>query len=115
MFNIKVKQIAEANEFDEAVKNTENLVACAGRWGPMCIPVYGAMEQMETDSKFNEINFRVVNFDSEPAGKIRSLKECRRFMGLPFIVYYKNGEVVHATSGLQTRQQLEENIEKYLL
>ena len=114
MFDIKVNQIPNVQEFDETLKNSGKLIVCAGRWGPMCIPVYGAMEQLEKDAQFEGVLFRVVDFDSEPAGRIRNLEECRHFRGLPFTAYYLNGKVVHATSSIQTRQQLEENIKKYL-
>jgi len=36
-------------------------------------------------------------------------------MGLPFTAYYKNGKMVHATSSIQSRMQLEKNIEEQLL
>jgi thioredoxin 1 len=37
---------------------------------------------------------------------IRNLPECRSFQGLPFVVYYKNGNVVKATSSIQSRDQV---------
>jgi thioredoxin 1 len=115
LFNIKITQITSDKEFDKAVENTENLVVCAGRWGPMCIPVYGEMERLEKEPTYDNVSFRVVDFDSQPAGKIKNLSECKNFRGLPFTVYYKNGRVVHATSSIQSKQQLEDNIAKYLM
>ena len=31
---------------------------------------------------------------------------CKGFMGLPFTVYYKNGEMVKATTSIQSRDQI---------
>jgi len=114
MFDIKIVQIADVEEFDKVLKDSGKLVVCAGRWGPMCIPVYNAMEKIEMAGQFKDVLLRVVDFDGEPAGRIRNSEECRHFRGLPFTVYYLNGEIVHATSSIQPRQQLEENIKKYL-
>jgi hypothetical protein len=34
---------------------------------------------------------------------------------LPFTLCYRNGKVVCATSSIQTKEQLEDNIQRYLL
>jgi thioredoxin 1 len=47
-----------------------------------------------------------MEFDSADAKVIRNLPECRSFAGLPFVVYYKNGKVVKATSSIQSRDQI---------
>ncbi len=114
MFDIKIVQILNSEEFDEALNNSGNLVVCAGRWGPMCIPVYKAMEKIDEEGRFGDVVLRVVDFDSEIAERIRNLEECRNFRGLPFTIYYRDGKVVHATTSIQPKQALEENIKKYL-
>lgn len=114
LFDIKVKQIKTIAEFDNYLKENYTGIICAGRWGPMCIPVYGAMEQIEKDGLLKDVQFSVVDFDSEPARKIINLEECKNFRGLPFTVYYLKGKVVHTTASIQTRSQIEENIKKYL-
>ncbi|MDK2800036.1 MAG: hypothetical protein PWP27_752 [Clostridiales bacterium] len=40
MFDIKIVQIADVEEFDKVLKGSDKLIVCAARWGPMCIPVY---------------------------------------------------------------------------
>ena len=80
----------------------------------MCIPVYRAMEELERQEKHNDITFRVIDFDTSAVRPIKEAKECRGFMGLPFTVYYRDGSVVHATSSIQTKQQLEDNIQQYI-
>ena len=76
-------------------------MVCCGRMGPMCIPVYGVMEELEDEYK--HVAFRDMPFDSPEAAVIRGLPECSSFRGLPFTVYYKNGKVVKATSSIQTQ------------
>jgi thioredoxin 1 len=114
IFDTTVGQIKSVDEFNSYLKNNPRAVICAGRWGPMCIPVYKAMEQMEEKEKYKDVRLLVVDFDTTSANSIRMDEKCRSFRGLPFTAYYLNGEMVHATSSIQTKQQLEENIEKYL-
>ena len=109
-----IKSLETVEEVKESIANNERMIICAGRWGPMCIPVYRAMEEMERQEQYNHIAFRVIDFDTGAVRPIKEAKECRGFMGLPFTVYYHNGAVVHATSSIQTKQQLEDNIQQYL-
>ena len=76
----------------------------AGRMGPMCMPVYDIMEELEEERE--NIKFAVMAFDSPEAGIIRNDTACRGFMGLPFTMYYKNGETIAATTSIQNRQQV---------
>ncbi len=80
----------------------------------MCIPVYKAMEQLMEDAEYKDICFLVVDFDTDSASSIRNADACKTFRGLPFTTYFKNSAIVHATSSIQTKQQLEENIRKFL-
>ena len=77
---------------------------CCGRMGPMCIPVYVAMEKLQ--SQYPHVAFRDVDFDIPAANFIRNLPECASFMGLPFTVYFKKGNVVAATTSIQDRDQI---------
>jgi len=37
---------------------------------------------------------------------IKILPECLLFMEMPFIIYFKNGDIVRATSGIQTEDEI---------
>lgn len=78
--------------------------------GPMCIPVYGIMEEIEQE--YSHVAFRDMEFDHPVAHVIRDLPECRNFAGLPFTVYFKNGKVAKATSSIQTMEQVTSIIDK---
>ncbi|KAB2908648.1 MAG: thioredoxin [Ignavibacteriales bacterium] len=94
---------ADHKKFTE---ENENVMICCGRMGPMCIPVYGVMEELE--SEYKHVKFADMAFDSPDAKVIRDLPECRGFAGLPFTVYYKNGKVVKATSSIQSHEEITE-------
>lgn len=99
-----LKHIATAEEHSDVINNNENVMVCCGRMGPMCIPVYAAMKEMENE--YPDVEFRDMLFDNPHSAVIRNLPEARNFMGLPFVIYYKNGEVVKATSSIQNKEQI---------
>lgn len=104
MLDTGLNHIQSEQEFQETLQNNENVMVCCGRMGPMCIPVYDVMESIEGD--YPHVAFRDMAFDEPVAAVIRSLPQTADFRGLPFTVYFKNGEVVHATSSIQTMDQV---------
>lgn len=104
MLDTNLQHLNTAAELNEAISKNENVMVCCGRMGPMCIPVYGVMEELE--GEYKHVAFRDMPFDSPESAVIRSLPECSSFRGLPFTVYYKNGKVVKATSSIQSREQV---------
>jgi len=99
-----VREIETAAELEKIISENENVMVCCGRMGPMCIPVYDTMEELEEE--YSNVKFYSMAFDSPEASIIRNAPECRGFMGLPFTMYYKNGSVAHATTSIQNRQQI---------
>jgi thioredoxin 1 len=99
-----LEHIKSADELTRTITNNENVMVCCGRMGPMCIPVYGVMEELRDE--YPHVTFRDMAFDSPEAHIIRELPQASSFMGLPFTIYYKNGKVVEATSSIQSRDQI---------
>jgi thioredoxin 1 len=106
MLDTNLKHIESASQLKSIIENEENVMVCCGRMGPMCIPVYASMEELEKESDYSSVKFYDMEFDNPQASIIRSLPECAHFRGLPFTVYYKNGKVVKATSSLQSKEQI---------
>jgi len=104
LLETNIHEIETAAELENIIKENENVMVCAGRMGPMCIPVYDTMEELEEE--LDNIKFYSMGFDTPEAAPIRNATECRGFMGLPFTMYYKNGEVVKATSSMQSMEQI---------
>ncbi len=105
-----LEHVASAAEYSELLENNENVMICCGRMGPMCLPVYDIMEELQEE--YPNVTFRDMLFDNPDAAVIRNLPEARSFMGLPFNIYYKNGEVVAATSSIQDNDQITEILDK---
>ncbi len=104
MLYTNLKHIETADELKKIISENENVMVCCGRMGPMCVPVYAAMEELE--SEYPHVKFYDMEFDNPEAYIIRNDPACRGFMGLPFTMYYKNGKVVKATSSIQTKEQI---------
>lgn len=101
-----LKHVATAQELTELINEKENVMVCCGRMGPMCLPVYDVMKTLEDSGDYDHVEFRDMMFDSPEAAIIRNLPECSSFMGLPFVVYYKNGKVAKATTSIQNMDQV---------
>jgi thioredoxin 1 len=104
--------IETANDWKKVLEENENVMICCGRMGPMCIPLYGVMEELEDEYK--HIKFADMPFDSPEATVIRNAPEANGFMGLPFTMYYKKGKVVKATSSIQNMDQVRSILDQHL-
>lgn len=104
MLMTEIQEIGTTSELEKIISENEDVMVCCGRMGPMCIPVYEVMEEMEDERP--GIIYRSMAFDSPEATIIRNAPMCKGFMGLPFTVYYKNGEMVKATTSIQSREQI---------
>ncbi len=104
MLQTNLHEIETAAELEKLINENENVMVCCGRMGPMCIPVYDAMEELEEERK--NIKFFTMAFDSPEAHIIRNAPECRGFMGLPFVMYYKNGKVAQAKTSIQSMKMI---------
>ena len=105
--------LATADELNALVSEKENVMVCCGRMGPMCVPVYGAMEDLRDSGDYDNVEFRDMLFDSPEAQVIRDLPECSSFRGLPFTVYFRNGSVAAATSSIQSADQIKAQLDEH--
>ena len=101
-----LKHVTSGAELNKLITENENVMVCCGRMGPMCVPVYAVMEELEKSGEYDNVVFRDMLFDDPEAAVIRNLPECRSFRGLPFTVYYKNGKVAKATTSVQSKEQV---------
>lgn len=104
MLYTNLKHIETAADHQKLISENENVMICCGRMGPMCIPVYGIMEDIE--GEYKHVKFADMEFDSPESHVIRNVPEVRSFMGIPFTMYYKNGKLVKATSSIQSMAQV---------
>ena len=65
---------------------------------PKSISVYRIAEELE--AKYNNVKFYDLKFDNPELNGVGNLPEFANFVGIPYLVFYKNGEVVKAVSGI---------------
>lgn len=99
-----IHEIETSSELEKIINENENVMVCCGRMGPMCLPVYDIMDELQDE--YENVKFYSMAFDSPEAAPIRNAPECAGFMGLPFTMFYKNGKVADATSSILNRQQI---------
>jgi len=104
MLETNLEHIEDEEQLKELIENNEKAAVCCGRMGPMCIPVYDIFEILQ--GNYPDIQFRDMDFDIPEAAAIKNLPECRKFWGLPYTIYYRNGKVVKATSSIQSAKEV---------
>ena len=104
MLKTKLEHMDTMGELKTLLADNENVMICCGRMGPMCIPVYGIMEGLQ--DRYTHVAFRDMDYDGPASNAITNLPECASFMSLPMTVYYREGQVVAATSSIQTAAQV---------
>ncbi len=110
VLHTNLKHVVSKAELNKILEENENVMVSCGRMGPMCVPVYDIMEELQDE--YPNVEFRDMLFDNPEARVIRELPECHGFMGLPFTIYYKNGKVAAATTSIQSREQITEILDK---
>ncbi len=110
MLYTNLKHIESAALYAHVINENEHVMVICGRMGPMCIPVYRIAEDLETE--YAHVKFFDMEFDNPESVVIRSLPEVQGFTGIPFTIYCKNGKVVNATSGIQTKAQVTAILDK---
>ena len=104
MLYTNLKHIESATDHAQIISEHENVVIVCGRMGPMCVPVYRIAEELERE--YNHVKFFDMEFDNPESQVIRTLPEVQGFMGIPFTIYYKSGQVVKATTSIQSKSQV---------
>jgi thioredoxin 1 len=104
MLYTNLRHLETITDYNKVIKENENVIVVCGRMGPMCIPVYGIAEELE--SEYKHVKFYDMEFDNPISDVIRIIPEVQGFNGIPFTIYYKNGKVVKATSSIQTKDQV---------
>ena len=112
MLRTNLKHIETEEEYNEIIESNENVMICCGRMGPMCLPVYDVMENME--DKYDHVKFYDMDFDIPSAHVIKNHESARGFMGLPFTLYFKDGKTVKATTSIQNKKQIKSILDVYL-
>jgi len=104
MLYTNLKHIESAVAHAEIINANEDVMVICGRMEPMCVSVYRIAEELEDEYK--HVKFFDMEFDNPESHFIRSLTEIHGFTGIPFTIYYKKGNIVKTTFGIQSKAQI---------
>ena len=104
MLYTNLNHIESATDLWQVIHDHENAMIVCGRMGPLCIPVYRIAEELA--SRYTSVKFFDMEFDNPELDDIHRLTEIRDWKEVPIVLYFKNGNVMKATSGIQTSEQI---------
>ena len=110
MLYTNLKHIESAVDYTRIIRDNERVVIICGSMGPVCVPVYRMADELEAE--YIHVKFFDMEYDNPESDVIRSLPEVQEFRNVPYIIWYKNGKVVQLTSGIQSKVQVIDILEK---
>ncbi len=104
MLYTNLKHIENAEQFRNIIRENTHVVVICGRMGKMSIPVYRIAEELE--QSYRHIKFFDMELDNPESQVILDLPEVKEQLGIPIVLYIKNGQIAKATTGTQTHEQI---------
>lgn len=111
MLYTNLNHIETAEQHNKVIGENENVMIVCGRMGTLSIPVYRIVTEIEDD--YSHVKFFDMEYDNPESQIIRKLMEEQGLAGIPFIVYYRNGQLLKATSGIQSKEQVTTILNEY--
>jgi len=110
MLYTNLNHIETASDYARIIRENENVLIICGKMDPICIPFYGIAEELE--NVYQHVRFFDLEFDNPESLIVREMKEVNDKNGIPLAVYYKNGNLVNVTAGIQTKNQVQTILDK---
>jgi thioredoxin 1 len=110
MLYTNLKHIETATDYHQAISENENVVVICGNMGHMSVPVYRMAEGLK--KQYSHIKFYDMEFDNPESHVIRDLPEVGEQIAIPFMVFYKTGNMVKVTSDVHSKAQVKEMLDK---
>jgi len=104
MLYTNLNHIVCAQEFETIMGAHENVMVICGRMDPESIRQYRIAEELER--VYKAIKFYDIEFDDPNLFFLHAVAEVEELREIPYILYFRYGQVVKATSGNQTKAQV---------
>ena len=102
MLYSNLNHIESAEQHSRIISENKNVMIICGRMGSMSVPVYRIASELENE--FSNVKMFDMEFDNPESQVIRNLPEVNSLTEIPFTIYYKNGQLVKATAGIQSKR-----------
>lgn len=112
MLYTNLEHIETARDFEKIIRENENVVVICGRMGPLCVPVYRAIEEL--GNEFQQIKFYDMEYDNPEFYFFHARPEVSNLDEIPFTTFYHRGEAVKSVAGMQTKVQLKKFLNEVL-
>jgi thioredoxin 1 len=113
MLYTNLKHIETTAGYKKAIGENENVLIICGSMGVYSIQAYRLAEQLE--ALYPQVKFFDMEFENPESKFLCDLFDHEEESTVPYVVYCQNGEIVHHTTGSQTREQMAEKLDKLLL
>jgi thioredoxin 1 len=110
MLYTNLKHIETAADQKKVIKENENVVIICGRMEPASITVFRIAEELEKHSR--HIKFYDMEFDNPETSVLKNTLEYYDIAHIPLIGYFKQGNLVNVSLGVQSKQQIANKLNK---
>lgn len=103
---LALREIQSEGEFNQVIQQNKNVVV--DFYAPWCSPcqrMAGILNDI--DGQFSNITFIKVNIDS-----LRNLASSYNVLSIPTLIFFKDGKKIDRVTGLLTKNELTEKIQK---
>jgi thioredoxin 1 len=98
MLYTSLKHIECASELNRIILENDRVVVICGRMDPASVSVYRMADELE--KKYPQVQFFDMEYDDPESENLRKLPEVIEFAETPFTVYFREGKLVKAASGI---------------
>jgi thioredoxin 1 len=104
MLYTNLKHIETASSYTKVIGENENVVIICGRMDVTCVPVYNIAEEL--GPQFKNVKFYDMEFDNPESTILKNVVEYYDLRNNPLIGYFKSGNLVEVSLGIQTKEQI---------
>lgn len=104
MLYTNLKHIETEQVHQKMINEHNKVIIICGRMGTYSIPVYRIAEQLQV--LYPGVKFFDMEYDNPESAFMCELAGASAPFQLPFMFYYKNGQMIHHTAGNQSSEQI---------
>lgn len=108
MLYTSLKHIECASELNRIILENEQVVVICGRMDPASVSVYRMADELEKN--YPQVQFFDMEYDDPESETLRKLPEVIEFAETPFTVYFREGKLVKAASGIWSIMQVSDTL-----